>query len=159
MTTIDFKKVMGFIIDDDNSNLNNEVYSPLIGLFSTFKELKTLEYNKVLILPCDIPLVKYEVLEFLLTQCKEYDCCIPKWNNNLLEPLIAIYPVQRAFETSSKNLTEKQYKLTKIISQNWQTNYISIEQEIKKIDPNLLSFKNINQRDDLNMLESCMKKK
>jgi molybdopterin-guanine dinucleotide biosynthesis protein A len=146
---IDVKKVMGFVIDDDDLALKQESRSPLIGLYSAFKELKNLEYEKVLVLPCDTPLVKFEVIDFIIKQCKKFDCCIPKWNNNLLEPLLAIYPIENAYETSRRNIIETQYKLTKIIGINWKTNYISIEQDIKKIDPNLLSFKNINNREDI----------
>lgn len=146
---IDVKKVMGFVIDDDDLALKQESRSPLVGLYSAFKELKNLEYEKVLVLPCDTPLVKFEVIDFIIKQCKKFDCCIPKWNNNLLEPLLAIYPIENAYETSRRNIIETQYKLTKIIGINWKTNYISIEQDIKKIDPNLLSFKNINNREDI----------
>lgn len=146
---IDVKKVMGFVIDDDDLALKQESRSPLIGLYSAFKELKNLEYEKVLVLPCDTPLVKFEVIDFIIKQCKKFDCCIPKWNNNLLEPLLAIYPIENAYQTSRRNIIETQYKLTKIIGINWKTNYISIEQDIKKIDPNLLSFKNINNREDI----------
>lgn len=150
---IDFKKVTGFIIDEDEPVNNQESNIPLLGLYSAFKELKNLDYEKVLVLPCDIPLVKYEVILYLIEQCKHYDCCIPKWSNNLLEPLLAIYPVKKVYETSLKNLKTSQYKLTKIIDKKWKTNYISIEQEIKKIDPLLLSFENINKREDIRNLE------
>jgi molybdopterin-guanine dinucleotide biosynthesis protein A len=76
----------------------------------------------------------------------------------LLEPLLAIYPINNAYETSRRNIKENQYKLTKIITKDWKTNYISIEQDIKKIDPDLLSFKNINKREDIKILESNLKK-
>jgi len=149
---------MGFIIDDDDTILDQEVRLPLIGLYSAFKELKNLGYEKVFVLPCDTPLVKYEVIDFLIKQCKKFDCCIPQWNDNLLEPLLAIYPIKNAYETSNRNMKENQYKLTKIISKEWKTNYISIEQDIKKIDLYLLSFKNINKVEDIKKLESVMNK-
>jgi len=149
---------MGFIIDDDEHFLDRESRLPLIGLYSAFKELKNLEYKKVLVLPCDTPLVKYEVIDFLIKQCNKFDCCIPKWHNNLLEPLIAIYTIKNAYETSLRNIRQNQYKLTKIISKEWKTNYISIERDIQKIDPDLLSFKNINKREDIKILESFTNK-
>jgi molybdopterin-guanine dinucleotide biosynthesis protein A len=145
---------MGFVLDEDVSILDPASRSPLIGLYSTFKELKNLEYVKVLVLPCDSPLVKFEVINFLIKQCNEFDCCIPKWNNNLLEPLIAIYPIEKAYETSLRNIQMNQYKLTKVISKDWKTKYISIERDIKKIDPYLLSFKNVNKREDIKILKS-----
>ena len=149
---IDVKKVTGFVIDDDGIILDYESRSPLIGLYSAFKELKNLGYEKALILPCDTPLVKFEVIEFLIKQCNNFDCCIPKWKDNLLEPLLAIYPIENAYETSRRNIMENQYKLTKIISKEWKINYISIEHDIKKIDPKLLSLKNINKPEDIKKL-------
>ncbi len=132
--------------------------SPLIGLYTTFKELQKLGYKKVFVLSCDNPLVRFEVIEYLIKHCEGFDCCIPKWKNNFLEPLFAIYPIGKAYETSSRNLRKKHYKLTKIIAQNWKINYISIEQDIKKLDPNLLSFKNINKLEDITILDSILNK-
>ena len=109
-------------------------------------------------LSCDNPFIKFEVIEFVINQCKGFDCCIPKWKNNFLEPLLAIYPIGKAYETSLRNLKQNHYKLTKIIAQDWKINYISIEQYIKKIDPNLFSFKNINKLEDVKILESILNK-
>jgi len=112
----------------------------------------------VFVLPCDAPLIKRELINFLINQCKTFDCCIPEWRESYLEPLFAIYSVKKAYETSLRNLRQKDYKLTKIIDHNWKTNYISIDQDVKKIDPNLLSFKNINTLEDINILESILDK-
>jgi len=95
----------------------------------------------------------------LIEQCNGFDCCIPKWENDFLEPLFAIYHVNKAYATSLRNLRQKHYKLTKIIDQDWKTNYTSIEQDIKKLDSNLLSFKNINKLEDINILESILNEK
>ena len=103
-------------------------------------------------LSCDNPLVKFEVIEFIIRQCEGFDCCIPRWNNNFLEPLLAIYPITKAYETSLRNITQNKYKLTKIISKDWKTNYISIENEISFLDKKLQSFININTKKDISNL-------
>ena len=139
--------------------LDQNLRSPLIGLYTAFKELQKLGYKKVLVLSCDNPLAKFEVIEYLIQHCEGFDCCIPKWKNNFLEPLIAIYSTINGYETSLRNIKQHQYKLTKIISKDWKTNYISIEQNIKKIDTNLLSFKNINKLEDIEVLKAILKKK
>lgn len=111
-------------------------------------------------LSCDIPLVKFEVIEYIINHCEGFDCCIPKWmkKKDFFEPLLAIYPIDKAYETSLRNITQNQYKLTRIISRDWKTNYIPIELKIKKIDPNLLSLKNINKLEDLKILEAVLNK-
>ena len=158
LNNIDFKKTTAFIIDDYKIVSDQNSRSPLLGLYSAFKELKKLGYKKAFVLSCDSPLIKYEVIDFLIEQCNEFDCCIPKWENDFLEPLFAIYTVDKAYETSLRNITQNKYKLTRIISHDWKTKYISIEQEIKAIDPNLLSFKNINIPEDIKILEVILNK-
>jgi len=101
------------------------------------------------VLSCDNPLVKFEVIEYIIQHCEGFDCCIPKWKNNFLEPLFAIYPIGKAYEMSSLNLKNRVFKLTKLISQAWKTNFISIEEEIMLLDKKLQSFININTKEDI----------
>lgn len=150
---INITKINAFIIDEINTKTSKNLYTPMIGLYSAFKELKILRYEKMLALSCDTPLLKKEVLIYLINQCKNYDCCIPQWSNGFLEPLIAIYPVKEALKTSRKNIKKKSYKLTNLLSNKWKTNFISIEKEIKTIDENLLTFININEPSDLKTLK------
>ena len=149
---------MAFILDDCDIILNQNLRSPILGLYSTFKELKKLKYQKVFVFSCDNPLFSYDVVDYMIKESNRYDCCMPKWNNGFREPLIAIYPVKKAYKTSLRNLEQKQYKLTKIIGEDWTVKYVSIEQNIKHFDPNLLSFKNINEIADIKTLESVSDK-
>ena len=124
----------------------------MIGLYTAFKELQKLGYKKVFVLSCDNPLIKFEVIEYIINHCEGFDCCIPKWKNNFLEPLFAIYPIDKAYEISNLNLKKSVFKLTKLISQAWKTNFISIEEEIKFLDTKLHSFININTKEDTSNL-------
>jgi len=49
-------------------------------------------------------------------------------------------------------MKQNQIQLTNIIRNDWKANYI------KKIDLNLLSFKNINKLEDIKMSESNLNK-
>jgi molybdopterin-guanine dinucleotide biosynthesis protein A len=149
---------MAFILDDYDIILNQNVHFPILGLYSTFKELKKLRYQKVFVFSCDNPLFSYEVIDYMIKESSQYDCYMPKWNNGFREPLFAIYPVEKAYKTSLINLKQKQYKLTKIIGEDWTVNYVSIEQKIKLFDQNLLSFKNINKPGDIKTLEPVFDK-
>jgi molybdopterin-guanine dinucleotide biosynthesis protein A len=149
---------MGFVIDDEEIAQDPNSRSPLIGLYSAFKDLDHLGYEKAFVLPCDVPLVKFEVIDLLIQNCKQFDCCVPNWRDNLLEPLLAIYPIKKAYETSRRNIRNNQYNLTKIINADWRINFISIEDDIKKLDTNLLSFKNINILDEIKIFESSLNK-
>jgi len=105
------------------------------------------------VLSCDNPLVKFEVIEYIIDNCEGFDCCIPKWKNDFLEPLFAIYPIGKAYEISKLNLKRSVFKLTKLVSQAWKTNFISIEDEIKFLDTKLHSFININTKKDISSLK------
>lgn len=125
----------------------------MLGLYSSFKELYNLGYQRAFALSCDNPLIKYEVIDYMIKKCQKYDCCIPRWKNGFLEPLFAIYPIEKAHRSSLKNLKKKNYRLVNLISDLWQINYISVEESLKKLDLDLFSFKNINSPEDIKSLE------
>jgi len=153
LRNIDINNITAFIIDNRDVNEDKAIHTPMIGLYSIFLELKKLKYQKVLTLSCDLPLVSKEVITYLIDQSKGFECCIPQWDNGFLEPLIAVYPVKKALHIAKKNIEKKAYKLTNLISPNWKTNFVSIEENIKPLDKNLLTFTNINEQSDLNKLE------
>jgi len=149
---IDITKIMAFIIDDNNITSDSPLRIPLLGLYSGFKELYKLGYKKSFVISCDLPLLQFNVLKFLIKQSNGFDCCIPKWNNGFLEPLFAIYPIKKAYKKAEENLKNRKYKLTNIIGDNWKIRFISIENSIKQFDQNLLTFLNINTPEDIKLL-------
>ncbi|MFX0008335.1 MAG: molybdenum cofactor guanylyltransferase, partial [Candidatus Hermodarchaeota archaeon] len=153
---IDFTNITAFIIDNQSPS-NKHLHAPIIGLFSTFKELKKFGYKKVLVLSCDTPLLKKELLNYLIEQSKGYDCCIPQWENGFLEPLLAIYPIKKALKTASKSIKIKSYKLTNLLSNQWKINFISVEKSLQPIDKNLDSFTNINELKDIEKIREILK--
>ncbi|MFX1234246.1 MAG: molybdenum cofactor guanylyltransferase [Promethearchaeota archaeon] len=152
LNKINFDKIMAFIIDD-NIILDQKMRGAMLGLYSAFKELKVLGYQKAFALSCDNPLIKYEVIAYMIKECQNYDCCIPRWESGFLEPLLAIYPIEKAYVSSRNNLKKKKFKLVNLLRDYWQIKYISIEESIKKFDLNLVSFKNVNSPEDLKTLE------
>ena len=154
---IDVQKIAAFIIDDKAINSDDNLRTPMIGLFSAFKELDKLGYKKVLALSCDAPLIKEDVVEYLINNCKYFDSCIPQWSNGFLEPLFAIYPIKKALKTAKKSIKNQSYKLTNLLSQSWKVNYIIIEKFIKPLDNDLITFLNINEKSDIEKLKRINK--
>ena len=152
---IDLAPKIEVVYDDLKYLYDKTIRTPLIGLFSAFKELKKLNYRKIFALSCDLPLIKYEVIKLLIDLSEGYDCCIPKWEskNGYLEPLCAIYSIKKALKESKQNLQNQNYKLTNLISQSWHINYVSIEKTIQALDPNLLTFFNVNDPKDIERLK------
>lgn len=147
--TIDISPIMGFIIDDLGIFPKQEIRVPVIGLYSAFKELKKLNYEKVFALPCDNPLIKYNVVNFIIEQSVDYDCCIPRWDNGFIEPLFAVYSIEKALNKITINIQKNDLKLTNLIDKNWKINYLSVEKSLSRLDKDLRSFLNINSLKDI----------
>ena len=150
---IDIKKIKAFILDDNELVPNLKLHAPLLGLYSAYKELSKLGYKRTFTLSCDTPLIKYEVIKFIIEESKGYDCCIPRWNNGYIEPLLAIYPTKNAYFRSEEKLLKKEFQLTSLVENKWKIKFLSIEDSIKPFDEDLVSFININTQDDLERLK------
>ena len=157
LNKIDLEKIVAFIIDEKEGSSDKDLRTPMIGLFSAFKELDKLGYKKVLALSCDTPLIKKEVIEYLIGNCKSFDSCIPQWSNGFLEPLFAIYPVKKAIKTAKNSIKNQSYKLSNLLHFTWEIKYIPIEKFIKPLDEDLITFLNINEKLDLVKLRKVWK--
>ena len=146
---INFPRDINFIVDDTEIIGESDVRTPMLGIYSGFKELNNLGFEKGFLLSGDMPLIKPEVIELLIKEIEGYDCCIPRWNNGFLEPLFAIYPVEKTYELTKKTIQEKNYALNSIIDKTWNINYISVEESIKPLDQNLVGLINVNGPIDL----------
>lgn len=142
----------GTILDNVDKLPDNQVRTPMIGIYSAFKELAEKGYEKVFTLSCDMPLINHEIIDLIIRNSRGYDAAIPKWNNGFLEPLFAIYPTEKTLYKAKKCLESKNYKLLNLLSKKWDINYISIEKEIEPIEPTLYTFTNINNPIDLEKL-------
>ena len=146
---INFPRDINFVVDDTEFLEDAELRTPMLGIYSGFKELDRLGFEKGFLLSGDMPLIKPKVVEFMINSIKGYDCSIPKWNTGYLEPLFAIYSVKNTFELAKKSIQERNYALNKIIDESLDINYISVEESIKPLDQNLVSLINVNGPIDL----------
>ncbi|MFX1324998.1 MAG: molybdenum cofactor guanylyltransferase [Promethearchaeota archaeon] len=146
---IDFPPRVTFLIDDRDIFNYPKIYKPMVGIYSGFKELNELGFEKTFLLSCDMPLIKAEVIKLMIDESEDYECCIPKWNNGYLEPFFAIYPVTKGFLRAKEILITKNYGLLNFIDHEWDIRYISVENSIQPLDTNLLSLININGPIDL----------
>ena len=146
---IEFPREVTFIADDREIFNHPKIFKPMVGIYSGFKELLKQNFEKVFVLSCDMPLIKQEVIEFMIKQSEGYDCVLPRWKNGFLEPYFAIYPVEKGFARAKEILKTENYGLLNLIDQNWAINYISVEERIQSLDKNLISLINIKGPIDL----------
>lgn len=125
------------------------IRTPLVGAITGFKRAK----NKyTLLLPCDTPFVSRSVAALLLKQCIDQDAAIPRWPNGYLEPLHAAYVTKSALTAAKLALGKEQLNMRSMIETLDNVRYINVN-IIKKIDPNLMTFFNINVQSDLKRAE------
>ncbi len=141
---IEFPKEITFIVDDREKFKYPKIFNPMLGIYSGLKELIRLNFEKVFLLSCDMPLIKPEIIELMIKESEDYDCCIPRWNNGFLEPFFAIYPVEKGYYKAKEILTKENYGLYNFIDKNWRINFVSVEKSIQPLDKKLVSLININ---------------
>jgi len=146
---INFPRDIKFVVDDTEILEDNELRTPMLGIYSGFKELDRLGFEKGFLLSGDMPLIKPKVIELMINRVKDYDCSIPRWNNGYLEPLFAIYPVKSTFKLAKNLIQENNYALNRILDVSLNIKYVSVEESIKPLDQNLVSLINVNGPIDL----------
>jgi molybdopterin-guanine dinucleotide biosynthesis protein A len=122
-----------------------KVQSPLAGALSGFQHV---EGKYTLLLACDTPFISKNAVTILLNSCIGKDAAIPKWPNNYIEPLHAIYNTSSAFNAGEKALDNRRLNMASMIQNLKETHFVEVE-AFKKADPELLTFYNINDLNDL----------
>jgi molybdopterin-guanine dinucleotide biosynthesis protein A len=135
------------VIDELDSN------SSLVGALTGFRNAKG-EYS--LLMPCDTPFISKLIISLLFNSCVGVNAVIPKWPNGFIEPLQAVYRTDKAVEAIERTLSSNKFDYRSFISNLRDTKYIPIA-TLRKIDPELMTFMNINTLDDLRTAEIRLK--
>ena len=118
---------------------------PLVGLYSG---LRTANTNLCFVLACDLPFVKPQLVQYLLSLAHEFDVVVPIVNG-YYEPLCAVYR-RTAIPAIEENLDRGTLKITEIYDR--QKLRKVTEQEMKQFDKELSSFINLNTPRQLRLL-------
>lgn len=101
-------------------------------------------YPVILLVACDMPCIKRDVFEYLLSFIPSYEAVIPVQDSGIYEMLHAVY--QR--EALTRILCDSSITRLSTLVEKIHTKFIPMD-EIRKIDPELSSFTNINSSTDL----------
>ncbi len=120
---------------------------PLAGILSGLLACKD---EFCFIAACDMPFINDKVVGMLFKKSEFHDAAIPKWEDGFLEPLHAVYrckpmvlETKKAIESGETIILAPIFKL--------KVNYVGID-EIKKLDPELKTFMNINTPEDIQQI-------
>ena len=114
---------------------------PLGGLYTGLSVSRT-QYNFVV--ACDMPFLNSDLIGHMLIGCEKFDVVVPQLSDGL-EPLHAIYS-KSCLEPIQNRLHAGDLKLQSFFG-SVRTKYIQ-QEEIKRFDPELRTFFNINYRED-----------
>jgi molybdopterin-guanine dinucleotide biosynthesis protein A len=102
---------------------------------------------------CDMPLLNPRLIKYLTDQRDGYDVIVPKTNDGL-HPLHAIYS-KNCLDPMKQLLDHGDLKITNFFSRV-RVRYIE-ETEIRKFDPHMRSFVNVNTQEEMKMVRNILK--
>jgi molybdopterin-guanine dinucleotide biosynthesis protein A len=124
---------------------------PLGGIY-TGLSCSTTHCNFVI--GCDMPFPQPSLIELLLQDCDDYDVAIPETVGEV-EPLFAVYS-KNCLPVISDHLQKDDLKIRKIFEK--LKVQIIREEKIQEVDPQHLSFFNINTNEDLKKAQAMLKR-
>jgi molybdopterin-guanine dinucleotide biosynthesis protein A len=127
--------------------------SPLVGAITGFESANA-EYS--LLLPCDNPLVSTQIVQFLLDMCINKSAAIPRWPSGYIEPLQAVYRTESALTAAKTALKQGKMNMRSMIDNLRGVRYVST-MVLEQLEPDLLTFFNVNTPQDLKKAESILK--
>jgi molybdopterin-guanine dinucleotide biosynthesis protein A len=130
-----------------------ESRSPLIGALTGFGVARG-EYS--LLLPFDTPFVSGEVVSLLFELCQGRAAVIPRWPNGYIEPLHAVYRTGLALEAAEGAVAEGRLQVRALIERLRGVRYVSTL-VVRQLDPELLTFFNVNTPADLEKAVALVK--
>jgi molybdopterin-guanine dinucleotide biosynthesis protein A len=102
------------------------------------------ESERVLVVACDMPLLNVELLRYMVSVTGKYDALVPRWEDGgelRVEPLHAIYSVRGAGAIAER-IAAGRLKVSGFV-EGARVRYVE-EEEIRRYDPELRSFYNVN---------------
>ncbi len=132
-----------------------ESEGPLVGALTGFEAAEG-EYS--LLLPFDSPFVSPEVVSLLFELCIGKAAVVPRWTNQEIEPLHAVYHTKQALEAAKAALAENELDMRAMVERLRGVRYVST-MVIEQLDPDLRTFFNVNTPLDLKKAMAMSKPK
>jgi molybdopterin-guanine dinucleotide biosynthesis protein A len=127
---------------------------PLTGAFTGLINAGG-EYSALL--PCDTPFISEQLIDLMFNIAVGVDAVIPRWPNDYIEPLQAVYRTEAALEAARETLKKGDFRMRSMISLLKRVRYISTL-VVEEIDPKMYTFFNINTPVDLRRAEMLIKR-
>lgn len=128
------------VLDPDDS-----VKCALTGAMTAFEYTET---THVQLLPVDSPLVKPEMMRFMIRLAKGHGAVVPAWPSGYIEPLHSVYLAEHAYAKGLEVMNAGKLTMRALLSALRNVIHVSTE-VLKQYDPKLVSFTNFNTPQEL----------
>ncbi len=122
---------------------------PLEGLV---RGLDAARGDYVVVSPCDTPFLRKEVCEAIIRAASGKDAAVPKTGFRFLEPLHGVYRRSTCGDAFAKTLASG--RRTPTLAYDELDIVFLDEPTLRTIDPDLLSFRNVNSPEELRKAEA-----
>jgi molybdopterin-guanine dinucleotide biosynthesis protein A len=116
---------------------------PLAGIYTGMLASSS---SHIITVACDMPFLNTELLRYMLEICGDYDAVVPRLDDGKVEPLHAVY--SRSCIDKMRTQLGKGVLKVYVLLKSINVRYVETH-ESRKIDPDLLSYFNINHQSDL----------
>ncbi|MFC1786798.1 molybdenum cofactor guanylyltransferase [Halobacteriota archaeon] len=120
-------------------------YGPVAGILAGLQSSKG---DYAMVVACDMPFVNPDVVDFLFSLAEGYDAVVPRYSDDNIEPLHAIYKRNSTIKACESAIERDDRRIVSPLNALSRVKYVSIE-KIKEIDPELRTFINVNTTEDL----------
>jgi molybdopterin-guanine dinucleotide biosynthesis protein A len=123
-----------------------EGIGPIAGLYTA---LKNTNGDFVFLTACDMPFLKESLIRYMILSLDEScDILMPRYDNGMIEPLFSIYN-KRVLKYIKVNIETRKYGFRFLLNYNQELKIKFVnENDLKRLDPKLLTFFNINTKSD-----------
>ncbi len=135
------------VVDEKISHVSGPNVAILTGLKSTDAEF-------CVTLPCDMPLLKPQIIKYLFDSARDAQVAVPMWPNGRLETLVTVLKRCSAAEITQTLCQLRRPRSDDIERGAQKVLFVSPVGEMKALDPHLESFVNINRHEDLAKLQT-----
>ncbi|MCW3999357.1 MAG: molybdenum cofactor guanylyltransferase [Candidatus Bathyarchaeota archaeon] len=126
---------------------------PLIGALTGFEAAAG---TYTLLLPYDSPFPNREVLALMLDLCIGKSAVVPRYTDQEIEPLHAVYNTKLALQAAKEEAAEGTYDMHTLVEKLHGVRYLSTL-VIEQLDPDFKTFLNVNRPLDLKTAQALSK--
>lgn len=129
-----------------NADIVADIYPEMGPLGGIYTGLTASTSDVNILAACDMPFLNTELIKHMVELLADYDAVVPRLANKMIEPLHAVYS-KNCLSRIDARLSAKKLSIHAFLDE-MNVRYLE-EEESRRIDPEHISFFNINYQTDL----------